>query len=156
MDNTAVLECLQQKKDLFAQYEDCTSQLNSCKIDAMNHYITQRGLLAKQIDRINREIDGYCDLAPDPDLMRDAVANHGDYGDFPRDLQIVYDKASEIFTHINHIYNMEAQIKKRMETERDELMKKVRAGRGTAKVYNYVKNLSQGTQNGVYLGNQKI
>ncbi len=51
---------------------------------------------------------------------------------------------------------MDAQIKKRMETERDELMKKVKAGQGTAKVYNYVKNLSQGTQNGVYLGNQKI
>lgn len=157
LDNMAILECLEEKKALFARYEECTAQMNICEIDELQKYITERAGLANQIDKLNQEIDDICDMAEDPQIMRDAVANRGNYGDFPRDVLPVYDKASEVFTLISHIYNMEPSVKERMTTERANLLQKIKTGSDTAKVYNYVKNLKPNeNQNGYFTDRKRV
>lgn len=155
MDNSSILECLEQKKVLFQQYEECTKQMGACSFEDLENYITERAGLANQIDQLNREIDALCDMAEDPDLMRDAVANRGDYGDFPPQLLPVYDKASEIFICISHVYGLEPQIKARMDEERLRLLQKVRDNADTAKVYHYVKNLKAPDDSDGYFNNRK-
>lgn len=155
MDNTAILECLEQKKALFRLYEECTSKMGACSIEDLQDYITERAGLANEIDQLNREIDAFCDTSDDPELMRDAVANRGNYGDFPQYMLPVYNKASEILTCISHVYNMEPQIKQRMSEESARLLQKIRSNSDTAKVYHYVKNLKSSDEGDGLFSNRK-
>lgn len=156
MDNEAILECLEQKRALFAQYEKCTSEMCVCDTDALDHYITERARLANEIDTINQEIENFCDDSGASEELREAVANRGNYGEFSPEARPVYDKAAQIFTIINHVYNMEPQIKERMAQKREELLAHIKKGSDTAKVYNYVKGMQQTGGPNVYLSNKKI
>lgn len=156
MEFEAILECLEQKRALFAQYEKYTNEMCVCDTDTLEHYITERAKLANEIDKINQEIENFCEISGDPEELREAVANRGNYGEFSADTRPVYDKAAQIFTIINHVYNMEPQIKERMEQKKTELMGMIKKGSSTAKVYNYVKGMQQTGGPNVYLSNKKI
>lgn len=154
MEYEAILECLEQKRTLFAQYEECTANMRDGESDVLQNYITERAGLATKIDRLDVELSELCEVARNPELIRSAISNEASYGDLPPDLRQIYDKGAQIITLVDRVYRMETQIVDRMQQERSDLMEKIKKGSGTAKVYNYVKSM-QSTGGNVYLGNKK-
>lgn len=156
LDYTTILECLEQKRILFVQYEQHTGEMRTCEIDDLEGHIAERERLAKEIDKITRDIESFSDMMENPDEIRDAVANRGDYSDFSAEMRHVYDQASKIYTAINHIHNMESEIMQRMKDERALCLENIKKGSDTAKMYGYVKNLQVHSHQNMLLGDQKV
>lgn len=154
MDNSIEMlcDCLMQKKMLFEQYAQHTDQMMVCEIDQLEHYITQRAQLAIEIDQINAEIETICEADLEQEALRDAVNNRGNYGDLVDHIRPVYDAATRVFVLINRIYNKEAEVMARMQSERDQLREKIKEESNTPKLLKYLNGLTEQTPTGVYLG----
>lgn len=148
-----LLECLEQKREKFAEYEDCTNQLCTCDFDDMEKYITRRSQLANEIDRIDAEIRSICDSDPERELWEDALANRGDYMELPEEMRIIYDVASEVLGMAHRIYNKNPEIVERMQRQQAVLKENIKKGSNTAKTYRYIKNLEVGPA-GYNIGNK--
>ena len=147
-------DCLEQKKKLFEEYAAHTNEMTSCEIEELDYYITQRAELAIEIDQLDVEISAICDSDPEGELLRDAVANRGSFGDYSDELQQVYEAAGRIFSVINKVYRQEPQVISRMEEERDRLREKIKEESNTPKMVKYVRGLASPPETGIYFGDK--
>lgn len=141
-----VYDCLQEKKTLFAEYEVCTNEMMTCDSDCFEHYITERGQLAIQIDKIAEEMESLCAQDDEPELIRNAANYKGNYEDYPEEMRDIYELAGQVFGSMNRVRSTEDLVEKRMQEVRGELLDKIRSKSDTAKVYHYVKGMAGNVQ----------
>ena len=139
---------LDEKKALFTEYEQCTNNLTQCDIDSIEDYITRRGQLANEIDKITAKINDQCNNAPNCAVLQGAINNTSNYTDIPQELKRLFSRGQEIFSIISQISAQEPQIRQRMKTQRAELIKKIKMAKNTPKISKYLNTIAVPVENG--------
>lgn len=123
----ALCQLLDEKTELFREYEDATEKLLSVDVDEMENQMNRRQKLIVQIDYIDAKLqetaqgmDGLSDLA-----WR-AVRLQAAKSDIPQELWPVFEKAQEMYAVANRIRINEPLAVDRIEEELEHLSEKIR------------------------------
>mgnify|MGYP000876374611 CR=1 FL=1 len=146
----AILGLLQDKQQLFTSYLHTTSAMLGCGPDQFDGHVQKRGLLAEQIDRLDRQLAEVCLAAGEP-LLLDAVKNKCDRGDLPREILPVFDAAQAVFSVINQVANLEPQVLLRMQNIQKELQERIKASNTKPKIARYLDTLDPTLDSGTLL-----
>lgn len=131
----AVLELINNKHQLFADYLKATSAMMGCDTDDLAGYVQTRGELAQQIDQLDSRLKELCAGEP---LLAAAVKNKCDRGDLPSQLLPVFDAAQSLFGVINQVANLEPQVILRMQDIQKDLEILIKASNKKPKIAKYL------------------
>lgn len=147
-----LIRLLNEKKELFIQYEIYTGRLTECPVEDIEEYITQRGALANQIDKITDAIKCLCAGEKNGDALLAAINNTCKYDEVTQEGRALFSKGQEIFSVISRISEQEKQITPRMEELRTELLGKIKNASNTPKIAKYLSGLVTPPKNGDLIG----
>lgn len=135
---TAILELINNKHQLFADYLKATSAMLGCQPDDLAGYVQNRAELAQQIDQLDTRL---ADLCVDNPLLAAAIKNKCDRGDLPSQLLSVFDAAQSVFGLINQVANLEPQVLLRMQDIQKDLESRIKASNNRPKIARYLETL---------------
>lgn len=139
---TQLCNLLDEKRDLFEQYEAATLALLSCEADAVGDYITQRAGLANQIEDLNEQLGRLCDGRADRQVMLDAASARVDFANVPSEYQCVYYAGQAVRSVTGRIATSEQQAVERLEALRADALEHVRQNQNVAKIHKYMTDLN--------------
>lgn len=147
----AVQGWLEQKRDLFLQYERETYAVTASEPDDINVHMDRRETLQKQIQELDaRILEGTGGDQPDESqrLLRKAAGGQANYEELDPELQPVQAIASDLRAVMYRIREIEPLVLERLETEREDLLQKIKnvnqgSGAAASKYYQSSMNRKQ-------------
>lgn len=147
-------ELLLQKKQLFSEYANQTTQLLNAEEDDVDNYITNRDNLAIKIDAISDEIKDILSNEPDT-VLADVVFCKCNYENVPETHIEIYETAKQIFQIISQIKELNSQIEQNFTLKREQIKKRLIETKNTPQIARYLGALSNTPNEGAYTGSDK-
>lgn len=145
---TTLCTLLEEKKDLFLEYEKATQDLLSCDVDSAEHYITQRDKLANEIDEISEKTARICADYPAGDLLLDAANARVDFARVPGEYQCVFYGGQAVRSVVSRISETEKQALEHLRQLRNEALEGVKMNKEVPKIKKYLTGLTEQPQQG--------
>lgn len=149
--NNEIEALLNQKLDLFCQYEKQTNALIDASEDCVDNYITKRDELANSIDVITKKI--IATLQNSDEMLINAVYCRGNYSDYDAEQAKICDIASKIFGCINRITEKNSLFTDSLSAQKDATMDKIKLSKNTPKIKKYLGALGTQQNEGILSGN---
>lgn len=138
-----VCALLQEKLELFLQYKAATENLQTCKADFAEQYITQRQELANKIDAKNEEIAKMCELEPASQLLFAAANAQTNFDGLPNEYQAVFYKGQEVQSVIGQILQSEKRAEENLQSLKAQALEGIRQNKDVPKIKKYLSDLTQ-------------
>lgn len=139
---------LEEKKELFLQYEEATLAMLGCEADAMEQYIIRRDELANRIDDKNQEIARVCEEHPSREMLLAASEAKMEFAGVPSEYQCVFYGGQAVQSVISRIVQSDAQVVGRMEILKGQALEHVRQNKDVPKIKKYLTDLTEQPQQG--------
>lgn len=145
---TAVAELLQQKIDLFAEYERITNTMLECPIEEMLGCVGARQDLAHKIDAVDIELSGHY-ASEKGEALRAVVLNAVEWGLCPEELRDVFLLGQQLSAYFTRIAEKEEQTISYVEAKKEELLELIKKQNSgvTAKTAKYYGTVRQSEDN---------
>lgn len=152
---TPVLELLERKTALFAEYERVTDDMLKCAIDEMLECVSSRQALAHEIDGVDRELSVYYDRAEE-DVLRRVVLNRVEWDDCPAELKDVFMAGQRLMACFGRIAQKEAETVNYVEAQKEDLLKLIKDQNTgmTARAAKYYGTVRQSEENFTFFDNK--
>jgi hypothetical protein len=135
-----LLDC---KKELFSKYEQATLALLDCAVDDAEHYITERGRIATEIDGVVDEIEQGCGQLPDAAVLLACVTARIEFDRVPGGYQCIYYSGQAVNSVIQRIARTEEQVTERLRRLRGEALDGIRQNRDLPRIRKYLTDLTE-------------
>ena len=151
MDTVAqICELLEAKKEKFGQYERATLAMLDCGVDDIENYITERAVLATEIDELDEEIARICDDEPNGNVWYSAAKANLNFSQVPPELQPVFEGGQQVRSLASRIATSEKQVVERLEFIQNEAMEKLREQQNVPKIKKYLSDLGDQPNTGSF------
>jgi hypothetical protein len=147
---------LDRKKALFSEYERATLALLDCAFDDAEHYITERGRIATEIDGVVDEIEQGCGQLPDAAVLLACVTARIGFDHVPGGYQCVYYSGQAVNSVIQRIAHTEEQVMERLKRLRGEALDSIRQNRDLPKIRKDLADLTEASGGGLSLTDSKV
>lgn len=139
-------ELLEKKRILFDRYEQLTDKaLLETDIKSMGDYITERGSVATEIDKVDAEIAEL--LSPWGDRARQVLRCAVEIDEIPPELSPLCSAAEAVMATIRRIRLKDIDIIDSCKNLRDSSIEKIKAGQDIPKINQYLNNLAEHQSN---------
>ncbi|MGD9560461.1 MAG: hypothetical protein AB7V55_07640 [Oscillospiraceae bacterium] len=143
MDTIAeICRLMEAKKERFFEYEKATLAMLECGPDDVEHYITQRGELAIEIDALTEQIARLASEEPAAELLVAAAAGRAEFAQLPPEYHCVFYEAQSVQSVANRIRETEKQVLARLNMFKDEALANIRQNQNLPKIKKYLTDLS--------------
>lgn len=136
------------------EYEQATMALLDCEADTAEHYITQRGEFANEIDELNQQIGRLCDEMPNGKLVMGAVQASAAHDTLPPEYYPLFDVGQATRTVAYRIAQSNERVVERLSYLQDEAKDKIRQNQHLPVIKKYLTDLS-GKAEGINLTSGK-
>ncbi len=121
-----ILETLQKKQQVLLLFEEATQQMLSCPEEQLEELVEERQSLLAKIDSLEKELQTLCQEDPDKEQLISAIGGRADAGDFPEDLQPLYEEGMKIRAVFSRLRQSDQQAQLRLKTEQNRILKKIK------------------------------
>lgn len=139
---THICQILEDKRELFLEYEKATQALLQCDAEDAENYITKRGKLANEIDELTEAFARACDGEPAKELLLETASGKADFSGVPSEYQCIYYSGQNMRSVIGRIAESEKQVIERLESLRDEAREAIKQNQDIPKIKKYLTDLS--------------
>lgn len=126
-DLAAVLELMEQKRQLLRSVEDVTQEMIGCAFEQLETLMIKRDRLVERIKTADQDIRGLCDERPDGKAVLDAAACRGDAEKLTGTLAEVYRAAQQHRAILRRLRESETQAILRMKQEQLDILEKIKS-----------------------------
>ena len=132
---------LEDKRQAFLTYEKETEALIVCDVETAQAHMNQRSLLIKEIDLIDKKIEGVLSSSADRELLGRAVKAKSLPAELTEEYLPIYEQAQLLFAVMNRVKMSEPQAANRLDQLKNELLNKIKennkgTGAQVSKYYN--------------------
>ncbi len=121
-----ILETLQKKQQVLLLFEEATQQMLSCPAEQLEELVEERQSLLAKIDSLEKQLQTLCQEDPDKEQLISAIGGRTDAGDFPEDLQPLYEEGMKIRAVFSRLRQSDQQAQLRLKTEQNRILKKIK------------------------------
>lgn len=134
---------LDEKKELFLRYRQATEGLLECTVDSAEQYITEREMLANEIDAKNEEIARVCADVPAAELLLGAAHARVDFDQIPNEYHCVFYGGQGVRSVISQIMESEKRAAERLQHLRSQALQGVKQNKEIPKIKKYLSDLAE-------------
>lgn len=138
-----VLALLEQKRELFGQYEEETEKMHAEVPEEVEHILEaleKREELAEKIDEIDGRIRELCDQSPYGNIIWSAVRNRCGLNELPEEYRDIFLEGQKIFQVVTRIQDLEKNIRIRLKEMQADTQKKLRQNQQVKKFSGYLEH----------------
>lgn len=119
-----------------------------CEVDAVEHYITERGEKAIEIDALSEQIARLASGEPASELLLRAANARVDFGALPPEYHSVFYEAQAVRSVAHRVMETEKQVTARLEALKQEALDNIRQNQNLPKIKKYLTGLSDSPATG--------
>ena len=117
---------LQEKLELFAQYEEITTIMLNADSEKLLELIAKRKELVSDIDVLSRALTECYEQDDKLQMMKRSVSNELNWADCPKELGELFRLGQNMQTIISRILRIEIQVEMHIETQKEFILEQIK------------------------------
>lgn len=126
LEKQEIILLLQKKRELFLEYEKETMEIAAGSEDDIEKHMENRIRLQSEIDENSGRLEQLCESADEPEKLLAAVKSSCTREELSEELQEIFELSMQVRSVVNRIQMTEPQAMGRLESVRDEALKKIK------------------------------